>query len=319
MKIHINATGMNAVPFQEGISEQEDKSRVVIIIFLSGASYSPSQLDEFLLQRAGKVGFEWLSSSGRLWSIDAGSLSQQHADLLSIPWFKGKLVSSYDFEFGSLHGSMGNFSPKGGGLAVVGHHPLAVLKFILDEEVASDSNRIFYSWMTDRPNFSNRGFIQDCLEKAVKQIAKDDSIGITPALDRDTQGESGSPDIAATIFRKIARARAVVADVTLMNSRPIWGAGWLASLAGVGSTRLTPNPNVLVELGYAAGQLGWERCLLIVNTAFGPVEGLPFDLRGRRILPYKVGAKGDREAARTSFIPFLKAQLIEAMELGEPS
>lgn len=315
MLLNINATGANIVPFNVGLSDNEDKSCVVIGVFLSGSTYSSSQLDAFLNERAGKAGFEWLSASGKLWSIDAGRLSQRHAELQSIPWFKGKLVTSYDTEFGTLQGSMGNSSPKGGGVAFIQHHQLAALKFVLDEEVASDSNRVFYSWMSDRDNFSNRGFIQNCLEKAVKLIANDDSIGITPSLDKDTQGESGSPDIAATILRKIARARAVVADVTLVNSRPPWGRGWLASLAGIGTIRLSPNPNVLVELGYAAGQLGWERCLLVVNTAFGPVEQLPFDLRGRHILPYKVAKKSDREAARTSLIPFLKSRLIEAMEL----
>ncbi len=319
MRLNINATGANAVPFPVGILEKEESKQVVVVVHLSGNAYSASQLDAILNAMAGKKGFEWLKPSGTLWSIDAGKLCEAHSELRVIPWFKGKLETVYETQFGSLRGSMGNHSSEGRGLSVVGHHPLTALAFVLDEEVASDSNRVFYSWMSDRDNFSNRSFIQDCLEKAVKLIAKDGSIGVTPALDRDTQGESGSPDIAATIFRKIARARAVVADVTLVNSRPQWGRGWLASLAGIGDMRLSPNPNVLVELGYAAGQLGWERCLLVVNTAFGPVEQLPFDLRGRRILPYKVERKADREAARTSLIPFLKNQLVEAMELTKTS
>lgn len=318
MRLNINATGMNAVPFQEGISETDDGNRIAVVVFLSGASYSSSQLDDFLIQRSGKPGFEWLKPSGKLWSIDASKLCHVHSELQSIAWFKGQLVVGYDTQFGSVRGSMGNLSSEGRGLSIVGNHPITALVFVLNEEIATDSNRIFYSWMSDQDNFSNRSFIQDCLEKAVKLIAKDDSIGITPSIDRDTQGESGSPDIANTIFRKIARARAFVADVTLMNL-PV--SGWrrrLMNLVHVGPMRVSPNPNVLVELGFAVGQLGWERCLLVVNTAFGRVEELPFDLRGRRILPYSVAERNDREAARVSFIPFLKNQLIEAMELTSP-
>lgn len=50
--------------------------------------------------------------------------------------------------------------------------------------------------------------------------------------------------------------------------------------------RLTSNPNVLVELGFAAARLGWDRILLVQNTHYGTPEDLPFDLRGRRVITY---------------------------------
>jgi hypothetical protein len=49
--------------------------------------------------------------------------------------------------------------------------------------------------------------------------------------------------------------------------------------------RRTPNPNVLVELGYALKALGDERVIVVVNTAFGKEELLPFD-------PCVVGSPG---------------------------
>ena len=317
MQLNVNATGMNAVPFQEGVVETADSSHLALTIFLNGASYSQLQLDSFLAERSGKTGFEWLMPTGQQWAIDANRLCERFSELAGIPWFKGRLVSGYRTEFGSLRGSMGNFDSGGHGMAMIRNHPLTALTFALNADVAADSNNVFYSWMSDQENYSNRGFIQDCLEKALKQIGKDESIGITPALDRDTKGESGSPDISSIIFSKIARARAFVADISRMGAPLSKKQKKVMRRAGVRRTRQSPNPNVLVELGFAAGQLGWERCLLVVNTAFGPVEKLPFDLRGRRILTYHVAEKEHRVSARESFIPLLKSRLIEAMQLND--
>jgi len=61
---------------------------------------------------------------------------------------------------------------------------------------------IFYSWQSDLPNATNRGFIQKTLERAAKEIHIDQSISIEPVIDRDTTGVPGSPDIAATILDK---------------------------------------------------------------------------------------------------------------------
>jgi hypothetical protein len=60
----------------------------------------------------------------------------------------------------------------------------------------------FYSWQSDSSNGTNRTLIENALKDAAKQIAGDESIDIEPVIDRDTQGVSGAPDIAATIFGK---------------------------------------------------------------------------------------------------------------------
>ncbi len=95
-------------------------------------------------------------------------------------------------------------------------------------------------------------------------------------LDRDTASIGGTPDIAHSILAKISAADVFVADVSIVNA---------------GSSRLSPNPNVLVELGYAAAELGWENVILVQNTAFGGAELLPFDLRGRRVITYSLDAE----------------------------
>ncbi|MCK6550244.1 hypothetical protein L6R52_30695 [Myxococcota bacterium] len=53
---------------------------------------------------------------------------------------------------------------------------------------------------------------------------------------------------------------------------------------------------MLVELGYAASHLGWDRTILVFNEAFGRVEDLPFDLRTRRVVTFAVEEGGQDKA-----------------------
>jgi hypothetical protein len=144
-----------------------------------------------------------------------------------------------------------------------------------------DAAWIFYSWQSDLDHKTNWNFIEECLRRATKAIQNDDSILVEPVIDRDTRGVAGSPDIGATIFAKIETSAAFVCDVSCIN-RDKGG-------------RPAPNPNVLVELGYAAKALGWDRIILVLNEAFGPVEDLPFDLRVKRTIKYRL-ASGDAKA-----------------------
>jgi hypothetical protein len=133
---------------------------------------------------------------------------------------------------------------------------------------------IFYSWQRNLPSATNRSFIQTALENAAKAIRKDDSIEVDPVIDRDTLGVPGSPDIAETIFQKIENAHVVVCDVTPVNQNA--------------HAKSFPNPNVLIELGYAIKCLGIDRIIMILNKAYGSPENLPFDLRKYRILTYNM-------------------------------
>lgn len=138
--------------------------------------------------------------------------------------------------------------------------------------MTADPSIIFYSWQSDLPNATNRSFIERALKDAARSIRDDDSLQVEPVVDRDTEGVAGSPEISSTIFAKIDRAQVVVCDVSLINR----------DSAG----RKTPNPNVLIELGYALRSLGPERIVMVLNDAFGEPELLPFDLRLRRITRY---------------------------------
>jgi hypothetical protein len=136
---------------------------------------------------------------------------------------------------------------------------------------------VFYSWQSWTDAGANRNFIEDCLERAIKEIRKDDSLRLDPVIDRDVQGVPGSADIANTIFGKIVEADVFVADVSFIND-PAPG-------------RRTPNPNVSVELGYALAKLGEGKVVCVHNLATGRVEDLPFDIRGRTVATYELPPK----------------------------
>lgn len=142
---------------------------------------------------------------------------------------------------------------------------------------------IFYSWQSDLPNNTNRGFIERALVKAIESIKTEEELVIEPCLERDTTGVSGTPDIASTIFRKIDECHIFIGDVSIINPKTRTG-------------RKTPNPNVLLELGYAAKRLTWDNVVCVFNTACGKTEDLPFDLRLRRMSLYSATSEEENKA-----------------------
>jgi hypothetical protein len=168
--------------------------------------------------------------------------------------------------------------------------------------------KIFYSWQSDLENCTNRGFINKALEDAAKLIRNDDSIEVEPVIDRDTTGVPGSPDIANTIFNKIENAQVFVCDISIINLNTPF--------------RHTPNPNVLLELGYAIKTLGWENVIMVMNTAFGTPELLPFDLKMRRVTTYNMPeVSEDRATERKKLQQTLEIALrsiLEGLEVQTP-
>jgi hypothetical protein len=144
--------------------------------------------------------------------------------------------------------------------------------------------RIFWSWQSDNHQPSGRHFVRDVLGELVDELNgveaedaerpdsdEDDELDDSLfRVDRDTLDVAGSPPIAETILRKIREAGVFVADVTTIGK----------SVAG----KLLPNPNVMIELGYAMRVLGHERIVLVMNQAEGAtLRHLPFDLRHWRV------------------------------------
>lgn len=152
-------------------------------------------------------------------------------------------------------------------------------------------NNVFYSWQSDLPNKGNRSFIDGCIKKALKELNSSETFDIEFCIDRDTLNETGTPDIANTIFAKIDKSKLFIADVSIINSDY--------------EKRKTPNPNVLIELGYAAKVLGWDRIICLFNTDYGSFNDLPFDIKFRRPLCYSLADKNKLE---------VKKQIVEAIK-----
>lgn len=138
---------------------------------------------------------------------------------------------------------------------------------------------IFYSWQNDLDSKTHRYFIEKCIKRALKDLGKDASIYM--GYDRDTMGINGSPDITSIIFDKIEKSILFICDISIVNSDY--------------DGRKTPNPNVLIELGYAANKLGWDRIICLFDTNTGDIESLPFDLRQKRVTPFSPNAKNELE------------------------
>jgi hypothetical protein len=134
-------------------------------------------------------------------------------------------------------------------------------------------NTIFFSWQADTETHGGRNLIERALERAASRIGADTEVEDAIrdlAIDRDTKGVAGSPPIVDTIFLKIDRAAVFVPDLTFVGKR----------LDG----RPTPNPNVLVEYGWALKSLTHSRIVPVMNTAYGEPTGdaMPFDMRHLR-------------------------------------
>src|SRR5258708_1432270 len=115
----------------------------------------------------------------------------------------------------------------------------------MEIHVPMSEARVFFSWQSDRSSREGKNFIERALEIATKRISKDLQIEEDPRdplkLDKDTLDVPGSPPIFDTIRKKIDRSAVFVADLTFVSKRP--------------SGEPSPNPNVLIEYGYALKSL----------------------------------------------------------------
>lgn len=166
---------------------------------------------------------------------------------------------------------------------------------------------IFYSWQSDLPNNTNRGFIESVIEKAIKNTNSADRYDLEPTIDRDTKDVPGSPNITQTLIEKIRTCDAFVADISIVTGRLN------------ADERPSPNPNVLLELGYAIAILGWEKIVLFYNEAYGSDEDLPFDIRQHRRIPYRLEKDELKSPVRSQLVELFRSRLLELLKGGKSS
>ncbi|MBB5503179.1 hypothetical protein [Paraburkholderia sp. MM5384-R2] len=166
------------------------------------------------------------------------------------------------------------------------------------------SKTVFWSWQSDLPAATTKDFIKEALAQALEKVAEELQLEIADRLelDHDTKGEAGLVEIVSTIFRKIDDCQIFVADIT-----PI------AEITAGTATKKIPNPNVMLELGYAIREAGPQRVITVANLAFGgKPEELPFDLRHRRgAITYRLDSAKDPtiEKIRKNLVKQLVAAL----------
>jgi len=172
---------------------------------------------------------------------------------------------------------------------------------------------VFYSWASDLHGKTTRNLIEGCLETAIRQFGREDDLDVDPSLDRDTKDVSGSPAIFDAILEKIDNCSAFVADISIINS---------TDLKRDNPARATPNPNVLIELGYAIKTCGWDRILPVCNEHYCPIDKLPFDIPERRVIAYTLSEDPTPEevkAAKEKLTGIFKSRLKHILKLTNQS
>ncbi len=166
---------------------------------------------------------------------------------------------------------------------------------------------VFFSWQSDQDFRTGRALIEKALERAISKISEDmelfepDREGGMLTLDRDTKGVAGSPPVVEAIFRKIDSAAVFVPDLTFVGTRA--------------DRRPTPNPNVLIEYGWALKALGHSRIVGVMNTAYGEPDGenMPFDIR-HQLHPIKYFCqKGAQGTVRAAAVESLTNDFVDAL------
>lgn len=169
-------------------------------------------------------------------------------------------------------------------------------------------HHIFFSWQSDTQTLTGRNLIERALQSAIATVAADadvDSAYRELAVDRDSVGIPGSPPLVDAIFGKIDKATAFLSDLTYVAERF--------------DGRRMPNPNVLLEHGWALKALSWRRIISVMNAARGHPDDhpLPFDLQHfRRPIFYDCPEDADetkrrvaREGLTRQFVSALRAIL----------
>lgn len=167
--------------------------------------------------------------------------------------------------------------------------------------------KIFFSWQSDLSSNKTTRFIDGCLTE-VEGILQN-IVSIKP--DRATEGLTGSPDITESIFSKIDDADLFIADLSIVNKFIVQDEDKNTEE----NRKFTPNPNVLLETGYAARALGWDRVICLFNQQYGNPNDFPFDIDHRRMTPYQF-TQSTREDEKKRIVKIIADTVLQLIVAG---
>lgn len=172
---------------------------------------------------------------------------------------------------------------------------------------------VFFSWQSDRSPQEGRNLIESAIKSAIKRLGANveivKSLREGLELDKDTKGIPGNPPIFDTILKKIDRSAIFVPDLTAVANRA--------------NGELIPNPNVLIEYGWALKSRGYHQIVPIMNIAHGDPKtyALPFDMAHlRRPIQYRLpdgSSEKARDAARDELAETLEGAFRTILESEE--
>lgn len=167
--------------------------------------------------------------------------------------------------------------------------------------------KIFFSWQSDLSSNKTTRFIDECLTE-VESILQN-IVSIKP--DRATEGLTGSPDITESIFSKIDDADLFIADLSIVNKFIVQDEDENTEE----NRKFTPNPNVLLETGYAARALSWDRVICLFNQQYGNPNDFPFDIDHRRMTPYQF-TQSTREDEKKRIVKIISDTVLQLIVAG---
>ena|ERR1700677_3734615 len=172
---------------------------------------------------------------------------------------------------------------------------------------------VFFSWQSDRSPQEGRNLIELAIKSAIQTLGTDtefaESLRDGLSLDKDTKGVPGNPPIFETILKKIDQSAIFVPDLT--------------SVANRAKEELIPNPNVLIEYGWALKSRGYHQIVPVMNVAHGdPKEfRLPFDMAHLRFpILYSMpdgSSESDRRAVQDELARTLEGAFRTILESEE--
>ena len=136
---------------------------------------------------------------------------------------------------------------------------------------------IFFSWQSDTDG-KERAIIEHAIKKAAQSLESEH--GYKLDIDNSTLGESGMPNISQTIMRKIDDCDIFLCDLTPVRKVEKELAG------GKKVIKQLPNPNVLVELGYAMSAVGINYIIPLAHQGDWSATEMPFDINHNRIISF---------------------------------